>query len=162
MSLLETPGHSQASLGESLVGSLLLSPGSWCAPGFVCALQESVSSVLWKFCNQIPLASKAKFPGGSQFLCQIPRLGNLLCVLEFIWYNCSAVCGSSAQQLCGGVSGNLLQEGLCHMPCVPSLLHPVLLPLQQAAVDPYLHRRHSDREAQAGIKIASCCYCYCC
>ena len=28
MSLPETPGHSQASLGQSLVGSLLLSPGS--------------------------------------------------------------------------------------------------------------------------------------
>ena len=28
--LLETPGHLQASLGQSLVGSLLLSPGSWC------------------------------------------------------------------------------------------------------------------------------------
>ena len=27
---LEAPGHSQASLGQSLVGSLLLSPGSWC------------------------------------------------------------------------------------------------------------------------------------
>ena len=26
---LETPGHSQASLGQSLVGSLLLYPGSW-------------------------------------------------------------------------------------------------------------------------------------
>ena len=38
-----TPGHSRASLGQSLVGSLLLSPGSWCAQGFVCALQESVS-----------------------------------------------------------------------------------------------------------------------
>ena len=32
---LETPGHSQASLGQSLVGSLLLSPGSWCTQGFV-------------------------------------------------------------------------------------------------------------------------------
>ena len=28
---LETPGHSWASLGQSLVGSLLLSPGSWCS-----------------------------------------------------------------------------------------------------------------------------------
>ena len=28
--LLETPGQSQASLGQSLVGSLLLYPGSWC------------------------------------------------------------------------------------------------------------------------------------
>ena len=49
MPLLETPGHSQASLGQSLVGSLLLSPGSWCTQGFVCALQESVSPVLCKF-----------------------------------------------------------------------------------------------------------------
>ena len=46
---LETPGHSWASLGQSLVGSLLLSPGSWCAQGSVCALQESVSPVLCKF-----------------------------------------------------------------------------------------------------------------
>ena len=63
--LSETPGHSQASLGQSLVGSLLLSPGSWGAQSFVCALQESVSSVLCKF-----------------------------------W------------RLCGGVNGDLLQEGL--------------------------------------------------
>ena len=40
---------SQASLGQSLVGSLLLPPGSWCTQGFVCALQESVSPVLCKF-----------------------------------------------------------------------------------------------------------------
>ena len=40
---LETPGHSRASLGQSLVGSLLLSPGSWCTLGSVCALPESVS-----------------------------------------------------------------------------------------------------------------------
>ena len=41
--LLETPGHSQASLGLSLVGPLLLSPGSCYTQGSVCALQESVS-----------------------------------------------------------------------------------------------------------------------
>ena len=40
---LETPGHFQASLGQSLVGSLLLSPGSWSTQGSVCALQESIS-----------------------------------------------------------------------------------------------------------------------
>ena len=39
----ETPGHSRARLGQSLVGSLLLSPGSWCAQGSVCAHQEFVS-----------------------------------------------------------------------------------------------------------------------
>ena len=32
-----------------------------------------------KFCNQITMASKFKFPGGSQSLSQISRLGNLLC-----------------------------------------------------------------------------------
>ena len=47
--LLETPGLLRASLGQSLVGSLLLSPGSWCTQGSVCALQESVSPNLCKF-----------------------------------------------------------------------------------------------------------------
>ena len=41
---LEMPGHPQASLGQSPVGSLLLSPGSWCSLGIVCALQE------WSVC----------------------------------------------------------------------------------------------------------------
>ena len=43
MPLLETPGHSRASLGQSLVGSLPLSPGSG-AQGSVCAHPESVST----------------------------------------------------------------------------------------------------------------------
>ena len=38
------------------------------APGF---------PVLWKSCNQISLAFKVRFPGDSQSLCQIPRLGSL-------------------------------------------------------------------------------------
>ena len=45
----ETPGPSWASLAQSLMGSLLLSSGSWCTQGSVCALQESVSPVLCKF-----------------------------------------------------------------------------------------------------------------
>ena len=55
---------SQASLAASLAEWLFLSPGSWGAQGFVCALQESVSPVLWKFYNQILLAFKVKFPCG--------------------------------------------------------------------------------------------------
>ena len=39
---LETPRYSQASLGQSVVGSLLLSPDPG-AQGSVCALQESIS-----------------------------------------------------------------------------------------------------------------------
>jgi len=46
---VETPGHSWPCLGKCLVWSLLLSPGSWCTQGFVCALQVSVSPVLCKF-----------------------------------------------------------------------------------------------------------------
>ena len=37
--LLETPGHSQARLGQSLVGSLLLSPGFWCTRLCLCPLR---------------------------------------------------------------------------------------------------------------------------
>ena len=36
-------------LGQSLVRPLLLSPGSWCTQGSVCALQESVPLVLCEF-----------------------------------------------------------------------------------------------------------------
>ena len=39
----ETLGHSWARLGQSLVGSLLLSPGSWCTQGSDCACQEFLS-----------------------------------------------------------------------------------------------------------------------
>ena len=78
MPLQETFRHSQAGLAQSLVGSLLLSPGFWCTH-FVCVLQESLFPPgLWKFCNQILLSFKVSFPGDSQSLCQIPRLGSLM------------------------------------------------------------------------------------
>ena len=35
-----------------------------------------------KTCNLITLSSKVKYPGGSQSLHQIPRLGNMLRILE--------------------------------------------------------------------------------
>ena len=78
--LPETPRHSWAYRGQLLVGSLLLSPGSWCTQGSVCALQESVSSVLCKF-----------------------------------WW------------FCGGVNGNLLQDGLCHTQVCCTQSYPGLL-----------------------------------
>ena len=42
-SLPETLGHSWTNLGQSLMGSLFLFPGSWCAQGFVFAVPASVS-----------------------------------------------------------------------------------------------------------------------
>ena len=55
-------GDSWKLTGKSGVsyGVTALSPGSWCAQGLVCALQEYVSLVPWKFCKQIPLAFKVK------------------------------------------------------------------------------------------------------
>ena len=46
--LPETPGHSQASLGQSFVGSLLLFPGSWCIRFCLC-LQWLYFPALCKF-----------------------------------------------------------------------------------------------------------------
>ena len=40
-------------------------------------LKSQLPLVLWKSYNQIPLALKTRFPGDSQFLCQISRLGSL-------------------------------------------------------------------------------------
>ena len=44
----------------------------------------SVSPVLWKFCNQILLTFRVRFPGDFQSLCWIPRLGSLLWGLELL------------------------------------------------------------------------------
>ena len=105
-----TPGHSQASLTQSLVGTLLLSLSSWCAQGFVCALHESLFPVLWMFCNQIPLAFKVKIPWEFSIPLLDPQVGKsivgprtFITVRELLWYNCSPVCGLSAQWLYGGV-----------------------------------------------------------
>ena len=38
----------------------------------------SVSPILWKSYNQIPLVCKVRFPGDCQSLCWIPRLGSLI------------------------------------------------------------------------------------
>ena len=81
---------------------LLLSSMSWYAQNFVCALQDwsLFLPVLWKSCNQIPLALKVRFPGDSQSLCWIPRLGSLMWGFEtsqqwenFFWTNVLQVVG---------------------------------------------------------------------
>ena len=64
---------------------------------------------------------QSQFPLGFSVPLPDPQVGKsvvgprtFLTVWEFIWYNCSAVCESSAWWLYGRVNGNLLQEGLCH------------------------------------------------
>ena len=115
---LETPGLSQANLTQSLVWTLLLSPGFWCAQGFVCALQKSLSPVCGSSVINSQWPPKANslgvlspFPTSSCWEIYLdPRA--FLTVWEFIWYNCSTVCGSSALWLCSGAKGNLLPRGL--------------------------------------------------
>ena len=82
--LCRRPSNTHRQVWLSLLcESLLLSHGSWCPQGFVCALQESLfPPVLWKFCNQIPLSFKVRFPGDSLSPCEIPRLGSLMRGLE--------------------------------------------------------------------------------
>ena len=87
----ETPGHSQGRLAQSPVGSLLLSPGSWCAQGFL-------------------VPSKSLFPpyfGSFVVKSHWPSKSNSLMVL-------SPVARSLGWEICGGANGNFLQEGLCH------------------------------------------------
>ena len=64
-----TPGHSWASLGQSLVGSLLLSPGSWCPQGSVCALQESIS----QSCVSSGTSMVGLMATSSKRACAVPR-----------------------------------------------------------------------------------------
>ena len=94
------PTHTSAGDSWTLTGKSgsvscgVTAPFSWVLvhTRFLCALQESVSPILCKFCNQIPLASKVKFHGGSQSLCQTPRLGNLSWVAE-LSYQCENLFG---------------------------------------------------------------------
>ena len=119
-------------------GSLLLSPGSWWAQDFVCALQESVSPVLWKFCSQIPLAFKVKFPRGFSpfartFAAVQKPLG--ITVLQFVGHLLS----SSMVRLMV-----ISFKKTCHKPCLPGLQQPETLSPQKASADPCLCRRHSN------------------
>ena len=63
--------------------------------------------VLGKFCSQIPLASKVKFSGGSQSLCWIPRLGNLLWALELLQL-CKNFFGIIVLQFVGRLLGSFM------------------------------------------------------
>ena len=58
---LESPGLSQASLGQSLVGALLLSPGSWGTQGSVWAPQESISQSCVSLVGLMATSSKRAY-----------------------------------------------------------------------------------------------------
>ena len=62
--------------------------------------------------NQIPLAFKVKFPGGSQSLCWIPSLGNLLWALE-LSQQCENFFGRIVLQFVGCLLGGSLVGFTC-------------------------------------------------
>ena len=96
--------------------SLLLVHARFClCPPRVCF--HSPVEVLWSN----PTGLQTPISWGFSVLLPDPQVGKsvvcprtFLTVQEFLWYNCFAVCGSSAQQLYGRANGKLLQEGLCH------------------------------------------------
>ena len=124
--------------------------------------QSCVSSVIKSHWPQ------SQIPWGFSVPLLVPQVGKsvvgsrtFLTVRGFLWYNCFAVCGSSARWLYGGVNGNLLQVGLWHRLCETGLLHPEPLPLQQVTADLYLCRRHSDIQRKVcfslcGVSVSQC------
>ena len=129
----ESTGHSQASLGQSLVGSLLMSPGSWYTPASVCALQESVSqsyvrsgsSMVWlmatssKRAYAIPKSSAPRAPGSSLLTHTSPGDS---CTL--IGKSRSVSCGVTAL-----FSWVLVHTRFCL--CLPRICFPVLCKVWQ-------------------------------
>ena len=136
---------------------MLFSLGSLCTQDFVCALKESVSPVLWDFFNQIPLAFKVKFSVGSQSLCQIPRLGNLLWALE-LWQQCENVFGIVVLQFVGClVGGSVVGLTATSTKRTCATCHDFQDCWSQSpcpAADPCLCRRHSDTHRH---NTRSCC-----
>ena len=115
----ETPGHSTGKSGSISCGVTALFSWVLVYTGCICALQKSVSPVC------VSSVIKSHWPPKSNSLGVLlwpnPQVGKFvvgprtfLTVQEFIWYNCSAVCGLSGRQLYGGANGDLLPEGLCH------------------------------------------------
>ena len=92
-------------LVQSPVGSLLISSGSWCTQFCLCPprLESLFPPVLWRSYSQILLTLKARFPGDSQSLCWIARLGSPIWCLE------------SSQQ-CANFFGVILLQSVGHPP----------------------------------------------
>ena len=102
-----------------------------------------------------PAFSLVTFPGGFHSpgweICCGPY--NFGTVWELLWYNCSPVYGLPSWQLYCEADDNLLQEDLCHMPCLPGLLLPEPLSLLQATTDLCLFRKHSNPQRLVWLSL---------
>ena len=131
-------------------------------PGAHKALFVPFSSLLpqscGKFCNQISLTFK--FPGASQFLCWILRLGNLLWALELL-QQCKNFFGIIVLQfvgrlLSGSVVGLMVTSSKriyatrsSSQVCYSQSSYP----LRQATADPCLLRRHWNTQRHVWLSL---------
>ena len=147
---LETPKNTQASLAQSLMGSLILSPESWCTQGFVCALQEylfpqSYGSSLIKSCwpskpDSLGIISPfVRFPGW-EVSCGTYKFCNSVRTLVFQFVSCLP--GSSMVEL---MVTSFKRTYALHL---LGLLLPEPLSPRQATADSFLHRRPASTQRQ--------------
>ena len=108
--------------------------------------------------NQIPLAF-SQIPWGFLVPLLDTQVGKTVLgprtfatVRELLSYNCTLVCGSSAQRLTGA-NGSLLQKNLCHMPRLPGLLQPEPPSPWRVTADSCLRRGHSNTERQVWLSL---------
>ena len=100
-----------------------------------------LKSIPWGF--SVPLPDPQV---GTSVVCH----GMFVTERELLWYNCSAVCGSSAQWLRDGDDGSLLHEGLGHTPRLPGLLQAEPPCPRWPLPSPHLCRRRSDTHRRSG------------
>ena len=146
---LETPGHSQTSLAQSLVGSLLLPPGSWWAQNLVCALQDSYFPSPVEVLQSNPTGLQSQIPWGFSIPLPDPQIGKSVVnprtfttMREFLWHNCPPV----------WLFVRCLYDWVC-MPLLPYLLQPEPLSPRQATADSCLRRRHSNTQRQVWLSL---------
>ena len=136
----------------------ITTPLSWVPRiGLVCAFQESLfpqfcrHSIMKSCCpsKSVSLGISSSFarPPGWEVCCGARTFTT---DWGLFLYNCLPVCGSSPGWLHGGANGYLLQQNLCHVPCLPVLPLPVPLSLRRATADPHLHRRPSNTHSRSG------------
>ena len=111
-----------------------------------------ISPVPWKFCNQIPLAFKVKFPRGSQSLCQIPRLGNLLWALEHL-QQCENFFGIIVLQFVGCLLGASMVGLACHSSYICCSQSPV--PVQATADCATVDDTHTPKDRSGSVSVGS-------
>ena len=135
-----------------------------CVPSLLFGLRPNWDSHLhWRLPDthrqvwlSLPLTSKVKFLGGSQSLCQIPRLGDLLWVLEpsnlfgiiVLQFVGHLLCGSMVRLMVTSSKRTYATRLLTQVHCTQS---PVPA---QATADLCRHRRHSNTQRQVWLSLS--------